>query len=88
MKFIAIVCVAFLARQNPVSTIANPACMNITRNPASRVQTMFNEILVCPTVSITSGKVGFAASLTGTSFAVPVVAPVGSLTAVAVVLCA
>src|SRR5207244_13383602 len=39
MKFIVIVCAAFLARVNPVSTIANPACMNITRNPATNVHT-------------------------------------------------
>src|ERR1700684_92794 len=32
MKFIAIVWTAFLARVNPVSTIAKPSCMNITRN--------------------------------------------------------
>src|SRR5438093_11582509 len=34
-----IVCAAFLARLNPVSTIAKPACMNITRNPATNVHT-------------------------------------------------
>src|SRR5713226_9853080 len=39
MKFMVIVCAAFLARVNPVSTIANPACMNITRNPATNVHT-------------------------------------------------
>src|SRR5881392_508446 len=39
MKFIVIVCAAFLARVNPVSTIANPACMNITRNPGTNVHT-------------------------------------------------
>ena len=39
MKFMVIVCAAFLARVNPVSTIANPACMNMTRNPATRVHT-------------------------------------------------
>src|SRR5438876_943875 len=37
MKFMVIVCAAFLARVNPVSTIAKPACMNITRNPATNV---------------------------------------------------
>src|SRR6266699_3358653 len=39
MKFMVIVCAAFLARVNPVSTIAKPACMNITRNPATSVHT-------------------------------------------------
>ena len=39
MKFIVMVWAAFLARVNPVSTIAKPACMNITRNPATSVQT-------------------------------------------------
>src|SRR6185295_10456267 len=39
MKFMVIVCAAFLARVKPVSTIAKPACMNITRNPATNVHT-------------------------------------------------
>src|SRR5436309_2619814 len=39
MKFIVIVWAAFLARVNPVSTMAKPACMNITRKPATSVQT-------------------------------------------------
>src|SRR6266511_2572861 len=39
MKFMVMVWAAFLARVNPVSTIAKPACMNITRNPATSVQT-------------------------------------------------
>src|SRR5437763_13037778 len=33
-RFIPMVLTAFLARVNPVSTIAKPTCMNITRNPA------------------------------------------------------
>ena len=69
---------AFLARVKPVSTMANPVCMNMTRKPAIRVQTMLMEILLWPTVSITSARVGLAGSFTGTSAAVPVVAPVGS----------
>src|SRR6185503_6523114 len=69
---------AFLARVKPVSTIANPVCMNMTRKPASKVHTKLMEILLWPTVSITSAIVGFAGSLTGTSAAVPVMAPVGS----------
>src|SRR3989454_10905677 len=39
MKFIAKVCAAFLERVKPVSTIRTPACMNITRKPATSVQT-------------------------------------------------
>src|SRR5882762_6602711 len=39
MKFIVIVCAAFFARVKPVSTRAKPACMNITRKPATSVQT-------------------------------------------------
>src|SRR3989442_3162258 len=39
MKFIVMVCAAFFARVNPVSTSAKPACMNITRKPATSVQT-------------------------------------------------
>ena len=78
MKFIDMVWAAFLARVKPVSTSANPACMNMTRKPVIRVQTMLMEILLWPTVSITSARAGFAASFTGTSAAVPVVAPVGS----------
>src|SRR2546428_10831966 len=39
MKFMAMVCGAFFARVKPVSTSAKPACMNITRKPATSVQT-------------------------------------------------
>ena len=39
MKFIDMVWAAFLARMRPVSTSANPACMNMTRKPATSVQT-------------------------------------------------
>ena len=38
MKFMNIVCPAFLARQKPVSASANPACMNITRKPVMSTQ--------------------------------------------------
>ncbi len=43
MKFMLNVCDAFLARHSPVSTIAKPACMNITRKPVINVQTMLIE---------------------------------------------
>ena len=65
MKFIDMVCAAFFARVKPVSTIAKPACMNMTRKPATSVQTMLIAILLWPTVSITSVSVGLAASFTG-----------------------
>jgi hypothetical protein len=39
MKFMVAVWAAFFARVNPTSTIAKPACMNITRKPATRVHT-------------------------------------------------
>ena len=35
MKFMLIVCIAFLARVKPVSTSAKPACMNMTRKPVT-----------------------------------------------------
>src|SRR3979490_359211 len=38
MKFIVMVCAAFFARVKPVSTSAKPACMNITRKPATSHQ--------------------------------------------------
>src|SRR5713226_7028414 len=83
MKFMAMVWAAFLARQNPVSTSANPACMNMTRKPVISVQTMLMAILLWPTVAMTSGRVGFLASFTATSVAVPVLSPVGSGTGAA-----
>src|ERR1700724_4680747 len=44
IRFIAIVLTAFLARVNPVSTIANPSCMNITRKPAISSHARFSEL--------------------------------------------
>ena len=49
MKFIIMVWLAFLARHRPVSTIANPACMNMTRKPVTSVQTKLIAILFWPT---------------------------------------
>jgi hypothetical protein len=45
MKFIIMVWATFLARVKPVSASAKPACMNMTRNPASRVHMMLIETL-------------------------------------------
>ncbi len=37
---------AFLARVKPVSTMANPVCMNMTRKPVIRVHVMLIAILL------------------------------------------
>ena len=37
------VCAEFLARHRPVSTMANPACINMTRKPPMRTHTMLIE---------------------------------------------
>src|SRR5271165_6838727 len=44
IKFIPMVLTAFLERVNPVSSIANPSCMNITRNPAISSHARFSEL--------------------------------------------
>src|SRR3569832_131053 len=59
MKFIAIVWATFLARTRPVSTSANPACMNMTRKPATSVHMMFMLVWVsaiCLATSLTDGS--------------------------------
>ncbi len=38
MRIFAITVPAFLPRENPISRKANPACMNITRQPATTTQ--------------------------------------------------
>src|SRR5260370_36490844 len=69
----------FFTRVRPDSTIANPACMNMTRNPVTRVQTKLTAILFCPTWLATSGRVTPALeSAAGTSLIVPVIEPPGS----------
>ncbi len=69
---------AFLARVKPVSTRAKPACMNMTRKPVIRVQMMLMEILLWPTASAISARIGLPASLAVMSLTVPVVVPAGS----------
>ena len=54
MKFIIMVWLAFLARASPVSTIAKPACMNMTRKPVTSVQTKLVAIRFWPTALTTS----------------------------------
>src|SRR6266567_4412405 len=57
MKFIIMVWLAFLARHKPVSTMAKPACMNITRKPVISVQTKLIATLFWPTWFTTSASV-------------------------------
>src|SRR5882757_8720575 len=79
MKFIIMVWFAFLARHRPVSTMANPACMNITRNPVTRVHTKLMATRFCPTWLTASASVTpFVASAGTTSLTVPVLVPPGS----------
>ena len=63
MKFMVMVWAAFLARVKPVSTSAKPACMNITRKPASRTHTKFRATRVCPTAAPISCERGGAGDL-------------------------
>ncbi len=50
--FMAMVFTAFLARVKPVSIMANPTCMNMTRNAPNSTQAKFSacsmDILVAP----------------------------------------
>src|SRR5436190_16770293 len=79
MKFIIMVWLAFFARASPVSTMANPACMNMTRKPVTSVQTKLVAIRFWPTALTTSVIVRpFFMSLTGMSEALPVIVPPGS----------
>src|SRR5581483_5952539 len=66
MKFIIMVWFAFLARVNPASTRAKPACMNMTRKPVTRVQTMLMATRFWPTMfdsANASGSRSFAWSI-------------------------
>src|SRR6266849_4259662 len=79
MKFIIMVWFAFLARHRPVSTMANPACINMTKKPVTRVQTKLIAILFCPAWFTKSPMESpFLLSLTVTSLALPVSEPSGS----------
>src|SRR6266511_2632126 len=75
MKLVIITWAAFFLRQKPVSTRAKPACMNITRNPVTRVQAKLMAILFLPTASVTA----FAwPCSTPMSAELPVTSPQGS----------
>src|SRR6266540_4754052 len=73
MKLVIITWAAFFLRQKPVSTRANPACMNITRKPVTSVQVKLMAILFLPAASPT----GVAGSIP-TSAELPVTSPQGS----------
>src|SRR5439155_22733547 len=62
MRFIAMVGLAFCAGGKPVPTRAKPACMNITRNPATSVQTKLIDVVVSATDFATSSIFGGAVS--------------------------
>src|SRR6266498_3938610 len=65
MKFIVIVWAAFLARVNPVSTMAKPACMNITRNPATSVHTKLMATVFAAAAAVAAWASESAAGTTG-----------------------
>src|SRR5947209_309926 len=54
MKFVDMTWAAFLARHSPVSTRAKPACINITRNPVTKVHTMLMDSLLWATLRTSS----------------------------------
>src|SRR6267142_5185512 len=78
MKFIIMVCPTFFARVKPVSARAKPACMNITRKPATSVHTKLIATRLWPTKSASSSTVGLPAILAVTSPMPPVAVPAGS----------
>src|SRR2546425_1799641 len=77
MKFIIMVCATFFARVKPVSTSANPACMNMTRKPVNSVHITLIETRLWPAKSATSARVGLPGSLAVTSAIPPVAVPAG-----------
>ena len=77
-KLVIITCTAFLARQNPVSTMAKPACMKKTRAPPKITKKRLSEVLTWPSSAAISPEVGSPATSAATSAAVPVAEPDGS----------
>src|SRR5215472_2559024 len=74
IRFIAIVLTAFFERVNPVSSIANPSCMNITRNAATRSHARFNELssggidaAVCACAADATQNIASAAKIAATA---------------------
>src|SRR5882762_5541650 len=78
MKFIIMVWPTFFARVKPVSARAKPACMNMTRKPATSVLTKLIATRLWPTNSAISSSVGLPAVLAVTSAMPPVAVPAGS----------
>ena len=91
MKFMAMVWPAFFACVKPVSTIAKPACMNMTRKPVTSVHTKFMAMRLWPTLSanltasgstfpsfVMSSAVGELGASPIASAATPVFTPEGS----------
>src|SRR5258708_29460212 len=71
-RFIAMVLSAFLARVNPVSTSANPSCMNMTRKAPRSTQARLSDCSVCDGgMSSPSTGGGWAANLGGVPTAEP-----------------
>ena len=75
MKFIDMVWAAFLARVKPVSTIAKPGLHEHDEEAGDQRPDEVDGDLVVADRLHHFGSVGFAASLTVTSLAVPVAAP-------------
>ncbi len=62
MKFMAKVCAEFFERHKPPSTIAKPACMNMTKKPVTSVHTMLMENMLWALRSYRSGIVKLLAT--------------------------
>ena len=77
-KLVMITCTAFLERQNPVSTMAKPACMKKTSAPPKITKKRLSEVLTCPSSAATSSDVGLPTTSAVTSPAPPVAEPEGS----------
>src|SRR5258708_39435324 len=56
MKVMAMVLTAFLLRVRPVSTMANPTCMNITRKALSRTHSRFTDWVKDDGIQFPSGS--------------------------------
>ena len=77
-KLVMITCTAFLERQNPVSTMAKPACMKKTSAPPKITKKRLSEVLTWPSSAAISAPVGSPTTSAVTSAAAPVADPDGS----------
>ena len=64
-KLVMITCTAFLERQNPVSTMAKPACMKKTSAPPKITKKRLSEVLTWPSSAAISLGGGLAGDLGG-----------------------